>query len=92
MVSEIKRSFDDPTGETEYSLMGKYKAVSALIIQDFGKQGSKSDWWPQKVYDIIDYRIIKGRATVFTSNYDPTNASLIEGRYGENHGAQYTQG
>ncbi|MPN46709.1 hypothetical protein SDC9_194306 [bioreactor metagenome] len=87
MASQIQASFDDKTGESEYALMGKFKEIPVLIIQDFGKQGGRSDWWPQKIYDIIDHRLIKGRATVITSNYDLTNKRLITSRFGENHGA-----
>lgn len=87
MARQLQDTFGDHSGDSEYAIMGKYKDIPVLIIQDFGKQGCKSEWWPQKVYDIIDYRYIKGKPIVFTSNYDITNKKLIIGRFGENHGA-----
>lgn len=87
MAAQLQASFDDDSGDTEYALMGRFKAVPVLIVHDFGKQGSRSEWWPQKVYDLIDYRLIKGWPTIFTSNYDLTDRALIIRRFGENHGA-----
>lgn len=86
MASQLQASFNDDTGDSEYALMGKYKAVQVLIIQDLGKQGCRSEWWPQKIYDIIDHRLIKGFTTVFTSNHDLTDRSLFINKFGDNHG------
>lgn len=87
IATQFLQSFSDDTTLTEYALMGRLQAVPVLIIQDFGKQGCKSEWWPQKIYSLVDYRLIKGRTTIFTSNFDITNRSLIESRFGENHGS-----
>lgn len=86
MASQIQDTFGDKTGETEYALMGKYKAIQVLIIQDFGKQGCKTEWWPMKLYDIIDKRVISNKTTIFTSNHDITNLRVMEDRFGDNHG------
>lgn len=85
MASELKATFDDISGETEYALMGKWKCIPVLIIQDFGKQGSKSEWWPQHVFDIVDYRLINRFTVVITSNF-PLTRETMELRFGENHG------
>jgi DNA replication protein DnaC len=87
MAAQLQASFDDDTGDTEYALMGRFKSVSVLVVQDFGKQGGRSDWWPKKVYDLLDHRLIQGKTTVLTSNYDLTNRDMITTRFGENHGA-----
>ncbi len=86
MANEIQETFSDKSGECEYALMGKWKGVAVLIIQDVGKYGCKSEWWPQHLYDIIDYRVINNKTTVFTSNYNIEDRDVIERRLGENHG------
>jgi len=86
MAAELKASFEDKTGDSEYAVMGRFKAVPVLIVQDFGKHGSKTEWWPQKIYDIIDHRLITGKTTVFTSNFDVGDWKMIEKRFGDNHG------
>lgn len=86
MDREMKDAFGDKSGESEYKLMGKWKSVPVLIIQDIGKVASKSEWWPQQVYDLIDYRLINGKTTIMTSNFNVEDRSMFEKRYGENHG------
>jgi DNA replication protein DnaC len=86
MAAQLQATFDDRTGESEYALMGRYKAIPVLIMQDFGKQGSKSEWWPMKLYDIIDKRVISNKTTIFTSNHDITSLRVMEERFGDNHG------
>lgn len=86
MAEQLQATFADDTGETEYALMGRWKSVPMLIIQDLGKYGCKSEWWPQHIYNIIDYRIIKGLPMVITSNYNIEDKKVIETRFGENHG------
>ncbi|MCC5465565.1 ATP-binding protein [Pelosinus baikalensis] len=86
MANEIQETFSDKSGECEYALMGKWKGVAVLIIQDVGKYGCKSEWWPQRIYDIIDYRLINNKTTIFTSNYNIEYRDIIEQRFGENHG------
>lgn len=86
MAAKLQATFDDDAGGTEYALMGRFKAVPVLIIQDMGKQGAKSEWWPQKLYDIIDHRVIEGKTMVFTSNYNLEDERAFARRFGENHG------
>ena len=86
MASQVQSTFDDKTGVKEYALMGKWKAVPVLIIQDFGKYGCKSEWWPQHIFDIVDYRVIKGLPIVITSNYDIEDTAVMDKRFGVNHG------
>lgn len=88
MATQVQNTFSDSTGESEYALMGKWKCAPVLIIQDFGKYGVKKDseWWPQHIYDIIDYRVIEGKPLVITSNYDIASLEVMEKRFGSNHG------
>lgn len=87
IATKIQATFGDYTGAIEADVSMKYKAVPVLIIQDFGKQNCRSEWWPQKIFDIIDYRGIQQRTTIFTSNLDLTNKNLLINKFGDNHGA-----
>lgn len=89
MAMQIQDTFSDKSGDSAYALMGKYKCIPVLVIQDIGKYGARagSEWWPQQIFDIIDYRIINRMPMVMTSNFDLMNADLIESRFGANHGA-----
>jgi len=87
MAAQIQETFSDKTGKNEFDLMSKWKNVPVLIMQDFGKQGGRSDWWPQKIYDIMDHRLIAGKTTILTSNYDLTSKKIIIDRFGDNHGS-----
>lgn len=89
VATQLQDTFSDKSGDSAYALMGKFKCVPVLIIQDIGKYGARSgsEWWPQQIFDIIDYRIINRLPMVMTSNFNLMNADLIESRFGENHGA-----
>ena len=87
MAAQVQATFSDKTGKNEFHLMNQWKNVPALIVQDFGKQGGRSDWWPQKIYDLMDHRLIAGMTTILTSNYDLTSKKIIIDRFGDNHGA-----
>lgn len=86
MAAQLQATFAERSGESEYALMGRFKGVPVLIVQDFGKQGCKSEWWPMKLYDIIDQRVIGNKTTIFTSNHDVTSLRVMEERFGDNHG------
>ena len=72
--------------DTEYQIMARWKNIPILVIQDFGKTVSTSEWWPQKLFDIIDYRSIENKLTIFTSNVDVENPNKIIQRYGQVQG------
>jgi len=88
MAARLKESFSDKSGDSEYKLMCHFRDVPVLVVQDFGKQGCSpsSEWWPQKIFDIIDYRCVHEKLTVFTSNYNYVNEHLVKQRFGINHG------
>ena len=83
MITELKESFGAPKEHDENSIMGTWKVVPVLIIDDLGKQQINSEWWPQKLYDLIDDRIMYNNTTIFTSNL---SLKEIAYRYGPNFG------
>jgi DNA replication protein DnaC len=85
MANALKNTFSDKTGESEYALMGKWKCIPVLIIQDLGKNANNSEWFPQQLYDIIDARLIKKYVTVFTSNIE-LNRETFNKKFGYEHG------
>lgn len=85
MASKIQATFSDYTGQQERDVIGKFKRTHVLIIQDIGKYGLRknSEWWGAQLFDIIDYRNIKGLCTIYTSNY---SLPELAARLGDNHG------
>ncbi|SDB94793.1 replicative DNA helicase loader DnaI [Pelagirhabdus alkalitolerans] len=66
LVREIKGSFkDDSVGEK----IDRFKKVQALMIDDIGAE-SLSSWFRDEVLgSILQYRMMEGLPTFFTSNY-----------------------
>lgn len=80
LLLDIKKSFD--SGETrEHEVLGVYKKVDLLIIDDLGKEQC-SDWSMSTLYSILNDRYEDMKPTIVTTNYNAdglTNALTPKG-------------
>jgi len=75
LLSRLRATYEDKTGESESYLMTALMAVDLLIIDDLGKE-SPTDWTLEKLYQIIDGRYQQHKVIIVTTNYPDQN--LIE--------------
>lgn len=69
LLAKIKSSFDRSIdGASEDEIIGLYKTVDLLIIDDLGKE-QPTDWALSKIYQIINARYEDYKPTILTSNY-----------------------
>ena len=68
-VREIKASYDD--GGTEQIIQSAIKPA-ILLLDDLGAEYAKArEWYQNLVYDVVNARWVKQKATVVTSNMNP---------------------
>ncbi len=69
--SDVQESWDWQKGEhapTERKLWSDMRNAGVLLIDDIDKQRS-TQWAMQKLYEVIDYRVVRDRATIITANH-----------------------
>lgn len=74
LLQDIKKAYDTE-GATEAEVLGVYKEVDLLIIDDLGKEQC-TDWSISTLYNILNDRYEEMRPTIITTNYD--SASLVK--------------
>ena len=68
----IKDTFRFDSDKTESEVINDLTSVDLLIIDDLGTEKNltgENTFLQEKVYDVINYRYISKKATIFTSNY-----------------------
>lgn len=73
LLLDIRKSFDT-AGAREHEILGVYKRVDLLIIDDLGKEQC-SDWSMSTLYAILNDRYEDMKPTIITTNYN--NGDLI---------------
>ena len=74
LFAEIRSTFDNnDTDKTESKIMEEIKNVELLVLDDIGVDGKVSGWANGILYQIIDYRMVKKKVTIFTSNVPVTS-------------------
>lgn len=68
LLLDIKKSFDFE-GTKEHEVIGVYKKVDLLIIDDLGKEQC-SDWSMSTLYSILNDRYEDMKPTIVTTNYN----------------------
>lgn len=68
LLLDIRKSFDDEGG-SEAQVLGIYKAVDLLIIDDLGKERC-SEWSMSTLYSILNDRYEYMKPTIVTTNYN----------------------
>lgn len=74
LLLDIRKSFDT-AGVREHEILGVYKRVDLLIIDDLGKEQC-SDWSMSTLYAILNDRYEDMKPTIITTNYN--NGDLIK--------------
>lgn len=77
-ITEIR---DNITLQEEEILRDKeiYKEIDLLILDDIGAV-KKTDYIMEQLFNIIDYRVISGKTTLYTSNISPNNLAEATGK------------
>lgn len=68
LISKIKSTYNNESDENEMDILDDYSKCDLLIIDDFGIDRSPSGWCNSKFYDIVNYRYVNKKATIYTSN------------------------
>lgn len=68
LLMDIKKSFD-AAGAREHEILGVYKKVDLLIIDDLGKEQC-TDWGVSTLYSILNDRYEDMKPTIITTNYN----------------------
>ncbi len=76
ILSKIKNTFNDKT-ETESKLISELQEVELLILDDLGIE-KVTEWGNEKVYSIINQRMITNKPVIVTSNTELEKLSYDE--------------
>lgn len=75
LLEEIKKTYNSNTDTTEDKIMTQIMTTDVLILDDIGTEVPKN-WVNEKLYSIINERMINNRVTIFTSNCEIRDLSL----------------
>jgi len=82
--SLVKESWSDDDGDTEAQLWGVMRSAGILLLDDVDKIDT-TDWAIQKLYEVIDYRVVHQRQTIITANHSLKQLRQIWGRSKREH-------
>lgn len=71
MFSKIQETYRDKSEHSENYVTDEFKECDLLILDDFGSE-KISEWVDSKLFEIINARIEHKRATIYTSNIEPS--------------------
>jgi DNA replication protein DnaC len=77
LLQEIKNSYDRESGASTADVIDRIKRVEILMLDDVGVERQTS-WVNETVFSILDYRLMLGKPTIFTSNHQPDELSYDE--------------
>lgn len=77
LLQEIKNSYDRDSGVSTADVIDRIKRVPVLMLDDIGVE-RQSSWVNETVFSILDYRLLLGKPTIFTSNHLPDELSYDE--------------
>lgn len=77
LLQEIKNSYDRDSGTSTAEIIDRIKQVEILQLDDIGVE-RQSAWVNETVFSILDYRLLLGKPTLFTSNHMPDELSYDE--------------
>ena len=67
LLDEIKSTYNKDSALSENDLINAIKEVDVLILDDIGVEGD-TPWVQEKLYSILNGRMISNKITIFTSN------------------------
>ena len=77
LLQEIKNSYDKESGTSTADIINRIKTIEILQLDDIGVE-RQSAWVNETVFSILDYRLLLGKPTLFTSNHMPDELSYDE--------------
>lgn len=72
LLAELRASYDrreEDEGQSEADLLHAYRTAGLLVLDDVGREASKSEWASDRLYQIIGGRSEDERPMLFTSKY-----------------------
>ena len=79
LLSRIKQTYDARNEDTENALIRQLVDVDFLVLDDLGAEKA-SEWQREKLYQIVNGRMLEGRETVYTSNFSPVDIAQHVGQ------------
>lgn len=79
LLSRIKATYDPKAEDSENELIRRLVDVDFLVLDDLGAEKA-SEWQREKLYQIVNGRMLEGRETVYTSNYSPVDIAQHVGQ------------
>jgi DNA replication protein DnaC len=79
----IRASYSSEHETDELETIREFGHAPVLLWDDLGKESFRSDWGPEKFYQVIDDRCRTGLPLVISSNFTP---DALESRFGANFG------
>lgn len=67
LLDEIKATYNKESAMSENSLINAIKEVDVLVLDDIGVE-EPTPWVKEKLYNILNGRMISNKITIFTSN------------------------
>lgn len=77
LLQEIKNSYDRDSGTSTAEIIDRVKHVEILMLDDIGVE-RQSSWVNETMFSILDYRLLLGKPTIFTSNHMPDELNYDE--------------
>lgn len=68
-LTDLKSAYEEGTQKSESKVLRKYMNVPVLIWDDLGKENIRTEWGPEKFYQVIDYRAEMELPIVISSNF-----------------------
>jgi DNA replication protein DnaC len=82
LLLRIRSTYKDNSGEDENNILDEYKNVEFLIIDDLGKTNANDLSFMQRtMYTIIDYRYLRHKLTIVSSNKNGAELQQYLGLY-----------
>ena len=87
LLSRLRDSYNDVSGERQRELLDRFTGVDVLLIDDLDKS-KPTEWTLEKLFYILDVRMSKSRPTFVTSNC--TDRELVQNLTPERSGDDKT--
>lgn len=77
LLQEIKAGYDRDSSTSSSEIINICRNAEVLILDDIGVE-KQSPWVNETMYTILDYRMVQGKPTIFTSNNRPHELAYDE--------------
>lgn len=76
LFEEIKSTYQRDSQESESDVLYRYQNVPILLIDDLFKS-KMTEWAEDKLFHLLNNRLVPGKVTIINSNYAPNRIELV---------------